>query len=903
LWLQLERAGLPLANGYGAPVPNTPVEKYPMLDETEFSIPPNAPDPPPVALLDVPGARPIVRAEATGQPIVVAGDGTGLVDMAAAGLLNDDTAPILYSASLDGAALQSTLADGAHLVVTDTNRRQGLRWSSVRENTGYTEQAGEVPLKTDPADNRLDVFPGSTDDDRTVAQQRGVVSVQATGYGNPVSYSPEERPAMALDGDPQTAWRVGAFSPVKGEKLVVALADPVQPGYLTLVQPLNGNRNRYLTKVRLTFDGKRTLDVPLTEASRSAAGQRVDIGDRRFSKLQIEVLQDNIGKLPSYSGLSGVGFAEVGIPGVNVDEYIRLPVDLLARAGPAAATEPLTLVMTRLRTSQLEETRSDPETHLARTVELPASRSFALGGQVRINGNSPDQVIDALLGQPDARAGGVTATSTARLLGEPQARASSAIDGDPATAWTTPIDAVIGQTATFTTGTPFTVQHLDLQLVADGRHSVPTRLTFTMNGRETSTVDIRPVTDGTDRQHTVTVPVTLPVPLTGTALAVRIDAVREVTSTDYLSERPAVMPASIAELGIAGLHTAPLKPTIDTGCRDDLLTIDGTAVPVRVTGTAAAALNRDALTLQGCPGPLTLSAGTHDIRSAIGRDGGLDLDRLVLDAAATTPAPARPAAPSVQVLKQGTDTYTVRVSPSASPTWLVLGQSLNAGWHAVAEGRDLGKPQLIDGYANGWQIDPSVSPVDVKLYWAPQRGVWAGLGVSLLGFVLCVFLALSPRTVDTEVVVRSPYASAPAVSSPVLTPVSVRDRRLWVVLPALAALGVGWLLAGPLPGVLAGAVLAARLGRPAWRRFLIAAPAACMGITVAYIIAKTVRYPIPAGLAWPTSFDAVHPFAFAAVTTAAALVVGDVIVSRLRWRDVGGQVVRAEPPREVARVG
>ncbi len=173
----------------------------------------------------VPGAPPILRTAPASSPVVVSGSGDGLVDLAGAGLL-DGRELVLYAASLHDhpEVLQQALAGGAHLVITDTNRRRAQRWGGVNENLGATEFAGEEPLVSDPTDNRLEVFPGATDADYTVVEQRGVLSVQATGYGNPVSYTPEDRPSMALDGDPRTAWRVGAFSPVEGERIVVRLA-------------------------------------------------------------------------------------------------------------------------------------------------------------------------------------------------------------------------------------------------------------------------------------------------------------------------------------------------------------------------------------------------------------------------------------------------------------------------------------------------------------------------------------------------------------------------------------------------------------------------------------------------------------------------------------------------------
>ena len=41
----------------------------------------------------------------------------------------------------------------------------------------------------------------------TVAVQDGPVRARATAYGEPFAYRPEDRPSMAVDGDPSTAWR------------------------------------------------------------------------------------------------------------------------------------------------------------------------------------------------------------------------------------------------------------------------------------------------------------------------------------------------------------------------------------------------------------------------------------------------------------------------------------------------------------------------------------------------------------------------------------------------------------------------------------------------------------------------------------------------------------------------
>ena len=68
----------------------------------------------------------------------MSGSGDGLVDLAAAGLLEGDEL-VQYSASLAGDQLQSAIADAADVFVTDSNRDRARHWRSSQDTTGYTE--------------------------------------------------------------------------------------------------------------------------------------------------------------------------------------------------------------------------------------------------------------------------------------------------------------------------------------------------------------------------------------------------------------------------------------------------------------------------------------------------------------------------------------------------------------------------------------------------------------------------------------------------------------------------------------------------------------------------------------------------------------------------------------------
>ena len=218
---------------------------------------PGASIPPPVAVFPVPDARPITRTESPADPLLVAGDGQGLVEAAAAGLLASNPT-IFYSATYAGdqAGLDAASSGhGAVLVLTDTNRNQLSTWGTVVDNYGYVEQANESPLVVDPAEASLPVFPGAGSDTETVAVVDGVASVRATAYSNPITNTAENQPLNAVDGNPDTAWTEGAFSPGTDESLQVKLVHPVTADHITLLQPQTGPRNRTVTDVTLTFDG------------------------------------------------------------------------------------------------------------------------------------------------------------------------------------------------------------------------------------------------------------------------------------------------------------------------------------------------------------------------------------------------------------------------------------------------------------------------------------------------------------------------------------------------------------------------------------------------------------------------------------------------------------------------
>ena len=283
--------------------------------------------------------RPSSGPATPAAPVVVDGDGEGIVAAAAAGLL-DGSRPVLQAAAFAPAALAAQANQpGAALVVTDTNRKRARQWRGSQDTTGFTEDGHDGVLRTDDADARLPVFPAAGAESRTLAEQRGGVTVQATAYGEPNAYRPEDRPARAMDGDRSTAWLVGDRGEVLGERWRATFDGTRDVGDLTVVQPLDPAANRWITELTVrTEHGSAT--VPLDASSRSPGGQRLVLPASVAGStgwVELEVAGTNVGRRSSYLGVGPVGLAEVGVDGLRVDEVVVLPSDLLAAAGAASA--------------------------------------------------------------------------------------------------------------------------------------------------------------------------------------------------------------------------------------------------------------------------------------------------------------------------------------------------------------------------------------------------------------------------------------------------------------------------------------------------------------------------------------------------------------------------------------
>jgi hypothetical protein len=752
---------------------------------------PSAPGPqvalPQVRRYDLPSARGLVRLEPRTQPVVVDGAAGALAESAAFGMLPSGRA-LLYSADLDPAQLRAQLRHGGQLVISDSNRRQAFVTGSLEQNAGPVL----TPSEDVSADGLiLDPF-GRGPDDETVAAYAGVRLVQAPSSPE-VTQFPEHAPYAAIDGSPSTAW----------------LADPTLGAASRWLQ-VDFGRPRAVPSVQLLPSGAagevRQVQIAGRTFAVHAGWNRLALGLRGVASLRVS--------LTDVAGGAG-GISELRIPGVSATEALRLPVDATrALQGADLSSTGLTYLFERV-TGDDPFARDlahgprdvhrpgDAEQTMRRVFDVPAPRRFSATAWVEPFSQTPDDALDRLVGYR----GRVAATSSSRVDGEPRWRASMALDGDRQTAWVADWSAGAPPWLSVTLGSPVRVTALTLT-PADVPVRRPTRVRVLWPGGSTPPLPVA-----------ASGQVTLPHPVRARSFRLEVlSAVAPAGAT--AADRRAV---GIAEIG--GLPQVRVKPTarFSAPCGTVRVQVGTQTMALRVSGTSRAFDDGTPLRAPSCGTPVTLAAGVQRMEVA---PGLLAVDDLRLYSPA--PQPVAVAASTGSVTRAGTagrGSYDhVRVTVDA-PSWLVLGEGYNRGWRASCNGRALGAPIPIDGYANGWRVQPGCT--DVSFTFAPNRLALIGYLVSLVTGLACLVLIGLGWRRRRDRPEPAPLDQPGTAEAPV---------SAWPVGRALAAAVAAAFIFGFVFGVIPGLVSVPAIALVLWRgigaRRLTIAAAALLGIVV-----------------------------------------------------------------------
>jgi arabinofuranan 3-O-arabinosyltransferase len=833
----------------------------------------------PVWLVEVADPEPVVRVRT--DTVVVAGSGDGVVDAAAAGVL-DGRAAVLYATTLaEDPALAATLPDPIGLVVTDSHRDQARQWRGSQNTRGFTEVGGPETgvLRFDSADQRLDVFGDGPDgpaaEAQTIAVQDGPLQARASAYGEPFAYRPEDRPVFAVDGDPATAWRVADRFDARGEFIELTAAEPIAE--IRLHQPGTGSTgltpNRWITELELLGDdGVTPWRVVLDERSRDGSGQPVAL-PAPTTRLRLTVVA-TAEELAPGTRPDAVGLAEIravtadGRPLDPTREVVRPPVDWLPIA-EGRPEVPVTAVLTRWRVEPTDRWRRDPEPTLDRRLELPDTLTEAelTGATVRLDRRAADTVLAELLGWD-----GTVADD--RLTGIATAGGWAATDGDPQTAW----QSSFGRTTGIGLEVPATGAPIgELRLrQPGGDHSRITALAVTPDGDTAATRVVPVPAPDADGWSTVTVGDLTP----QTSFRLTVHEAEPVTTRDRRSAELVPLPVAIAEVVGPAVAGRPLPTEVDLGCRSDLLTVGGRPVPIDL-GTVAV----DAL-LTGAPiealpcAPDTrvgAGAGSLEVRTATGATTGLTVDRVLLDLTpglrrgleGTDEAAARTEVEAT-VTSSGRTHRTVTVEPCPSGCWFVFGEGLNPGWEAELDGAALPAATLVDGGFHGWWLPPAEEARELHLRWTPQPIVTFGLVVSGLAVLAVAALALLDRGRGRGT--GGGRAAAPALVGWRSARVRQVATRSLAVRTAAVTGVLGALLVAPVWGLL-GLGLGAAAGLLRRPRLLVLGAAALWTLCGLVIVARMVRLrPFP-DASWPGQFEDLHrPSMFVLALLAGGLV-------------------------------
>ena len=888
--------GLSSPVGFGDPSEVAAIKRK-VYGPEDLAIPPGSPYPAPLLSYEVANPRSQLRFESVRSPFLVSGDGQGLVDMAGLGILPSNAA-ITYSGSLHSKSpvLANALQNNATLVLTDSNIRSLDSWGTLDSTFGYPMMANEQPLIANPAQQTLPIFSNKSSDLQTVAVYPGVTQMTATSYGNPITNNPENQAASAFDGDQRTAWTEGAYQPAIHQTISLGLDHKVTTDHLTILQPsTEDSGNRHIAKITVhlgTFHKSFVLnDSSLAQNGVTSVGQRIDFGTRTFSRLSITVDATNQPTLSDFSQANAVGLAEIGIDQVTpIHESLRLPTDLAKKVSTSAINHPMIISLNRMTL---------PYHGLNRLVTLVNGRSFSGSGLLRLNTQASDSAINALLQrtgsatQPTNAGVAVTGTnSTSRLSSSVNAGSWSAVDGNANTAWVPESSLAAGQSMTVNLASPITVDHLNLDLINDYHHSLPSEISLS-NGLQTVTVSMPQIPPPASQLSGSTSAITVPLPtqLTGTAFTFTVTKKVAPKVVDFSMFGPASLPFGIAELGLPGTTAPPTPSTITIPCRTDLLTVNGVAVPITASGSVAALTSSAGIRYSTCK-PTPFATGVNSILGARSTEVPLTVDFAAFGSAAgggpmafagtSLQATDAPAASNLSLHHVKRTLTTGTLIGTGEPGTLVFGQSLSEGWRLSIDGVILKPgPRLVDGFANGWDLPPLALGTrhEVRLEWMPQRTIDFALYASFFGFACVLGLIILPRR-------RRGSAGQDWPEPPVLlnrtTSLSAIGRPSVIAISGavlIATLITAWWAIFPLTFA---AVLLLRLRKG---RFIIAA-AAAIALFIALASATFQAHAWPWNILWPQHFG----LANGAVWCALALVFIDATIEHSALRSPAPEI-------------
>ena len=656
---------------------------------------------PPVEIFQVAGALPEATVSPAAGALRVYGGPESLLTLADAGLLGER--PVLLNGDGAGQPLAGS-------VVTDSLRRRVRNFGEVDSSYSPTLTGTQPAATFDSTDDYTE--PG-WDKYQAVAEYTGIKNVTASSSASDIQALPSQwasglSPFAAVDGDMQTRWESGSWTGPVGQWIQVDFDAPVDPGTITVAFDDRASLGPSVAQVRVsTAAGQVDDPVAATSASQPL---RVPAGASRWLRITVAGLSSQ----PSPAIGTQVSIYDISIPGVRASRTIVAPsvpggdpsAVVLAKDEP----QPSGCMLTSMRWVCSPELTAPTEEQFGfdHSFTEPAPEQATFRGSAILEDSAlADRFVR--LSPLQAR---VTASST--YTGDPQDQASSAFDGNPATAWVASVTDV-HPTLSIRWGYQRTVSKLTIQRPPGASGLLQVLITGSSGRVRGAMLDASGV--------------------------VRFAPMRTTGLKFIFSQVQA--PLQITDVIIPGVpFVGPPPGTFRLKCGlGPLIKLNGKVVRTRVSGSFASLLTGRPLRFTACS-RVTLAGG--DNRVVEPATDAFSVQNLVVNgigaaglSSATSASPPKRAG----VVSWTSTSRTLRVS-AATASYLVLNENFNAGWRAVIDRRQLPAVRL-DGWKQAWLLPAGTSGL-VHLTYQPAQLYRAAVVGGLAAIALVLLVAVWP---------------------------------------------------------------------------------------------------------------------------------------------------------------
>jgi arabinofuranan 3-O-arabinosyltransferase len=573
-------------------------------------------------------------------------------------------------------------------------------------------------------------------------------------------------PYAAMDGNPLTQWESGGWSGPIGQWLEVDLQQPTVPADVTVTFAQNPYLGPPPSRIAVETQG----GVIQQDVTSTSAAQRLVVPSGATSWLRIRVLR--LAGTPTGTLGSRVAISELHLGSVRAVRQYHLPaapagggpsVVVMARSPGAAPTCMQGSI--RWVCTDLLARGDEDGTNFARVFSASSAARASVSGRATLNDLGLIEKYTTLKSQIS-----VTGTSS---LSSPVSRPRSAFDGDPATTW---VPGANDTSPALTVGWPrrITIDHLKVERPPLAAGPLQVRLEGDRGSWREGAIDS----------------------------AGRLKFAPFTTGRLTIYFKSAQSPLQITDVTIPGVPRVanpgafPLRLPCGFG---PTLTINGKAIPSRVTATMGDLLAGRSVEYQGCK-PAALTAGDNRLEPRA--FDPYRIDSAIVDPGGALATGSAPQSSPVTVRAWTPEVREVEVQAERQ-SYLVVNENYNQGWEARA-GSELLRPIRLDGWKQAWVV-PAGTQGLIRLHYRPDPAYRAVVLVGLNLLLVLLFAAFWP------VRSRRPDTAAPPHRSPV---------GRWIGVAAAAAFGL-WLggPAGAIVCALVAVVPHRRLGGRA--RFLV----------------------------------------------------------------------------------